>query len=109
MVKEKWNEQADELIDRILELKEVGKKSDEELCSAKSELEYLLNENNVSEYVGQNGKANFVKFEREGLIKEEVVETVEAVNKGKIKKIDMKDLTKEINVCFLNVRGHLQE
>ncbi|MCI6278083.1 MAG: hypothetical protein MR639_15400 [Clostridium sp.] len=107
MAKEKWQEKADELIDQILDLKEKGKRTKEELDSVKVELVDLLEEHNLSEYVGTNGKANFVKFEREGLVKDNVIDTVDGVNKGKIKKIDMKDLTKEIKVNFINVRGYL--
>ncbi|MBM7869332.1 hypothetical protein JOC70_000801 [Clostridium pascui] len=107
MNKEKWQEKADELVDSILDLKEKGKRNKEDLDSLKMELVDLLESKNVNEYVGKNGKANFVDFEREGLVKENVVETVDGVNKGKIKNINMKDLTKEIKVHFINVRGYL--
>lgn len=107
MAKERWNEKADELIDQILDLKEKKKISEEDLQGAKSELVNLLEEHHVSEYVGKNGKANFVDFEREGLVKDNVIETVDGVNKGRIKNIDMKDLTKDIKVHFLNVRGFI--
>lgn len=107
MKKEKWNERADQLIDEILSLKEKTKRNQEELDNSKSQLAEMLRENNVNEYVGANGKANFVQFEREGLVKDNVVDTVDGVNKGRINKIDMKDLTKDINVCFLNVRGYM--
>ena len=105
MAKERWNEKADELIDQILDLKEKYKSNNEDLQGAKAELVDLLEEHNVSEYVGKNGKANFVDFEREGLVKDNVIETVDGVNKGRIKNIDMKDLTKDIKVHFINVRG----
>lgn len=107
MKKEKWQEKADELIDTILDLKEKGKRNKEDLDSVKMELVDLLDSKNINEYEGENGKANFVDFEREGLVKENVVETVDGVNKGKIKNIDMKDLTKDIKVHFINVRGYL--
>lgn len=107
MNKEKWQEKADELVDSILDLKEKGKRNKEDLDSLKMELVDLLESKNANEYVGKNGKANFVDFEREGLVKENVVETVDGVNKGKIKNINMKDLTKEIKVHFINVRGYL--
>lgn len=107
MTKEKWQEEADDLIDIILDLKEKGKRNKEDLDSAKMELVYLLEKNNRNEYIGQNGKANFVDFEREGLVKDNVVETVDGVNKGKIKQINMKDLTKDIKVHFINVRGYM--
>ncbi|MBM7836467.1 hypothetical protein [Clostridium sardiniense] len=107
MAKERWNEKADELIDQILDLKEKNKTYTEDLQSAKYELVNLLEENHVSEYVGKNGKANFVDFQREGLVKDHVIETVDGVNKGKIKNIDMKDLTKDIKVHFINVRGFI--
>lgn len=107
MNKEKWQEKVDELVDSILDLKEKGKRNKEDLDSLKMELVDLLESKNANEYVGKNGKANFVDFEREGLVKENVVETVDGVNKGKIKNINMKDLTKEIKVHFINVRGYL--
>lgn len=107
MTKEKWNEEADELIDRILDNKEKVKLHQEELDSEKQELTDLLEKYNLNEYTGKNGKANFVRFEREGLVKDNVVETVDGVNKGKINKINMTDLTKDIKVCFLNVRGFI--
>lgn len=109
MIKEKWQEEAEDLIDTILELKENGKRNREDLDSAKMELVELLGKNNATEYVGKNGKANFVDFEREGLVKDNVVETVDGVNKGKIKQINMRDLTKEIKVHFINVRGYMVE
>lgn len=109
MSKEKWNENADELIDRILDTKEKIKNLQDELDSDKSELVYLLEENNVNEYSGTNGKANFVDFQREGLVKDAVVETVDDVNKGRVNHIDTKDLTKNIKVHFINVRGYLND
>lgn len=105
MNKEKWQEKADELVDAILDLKEKGKRNKEDLDSLKMELVDLLESKNVNEFVGKNGKANFVDFEREGLVKENVVETVDGVNKGRIKNINMRDLTKDIEVHFINVRG----
>ncbi|AUN03431.1 hypothetical protein RSJ19_11070 [Clostridium botulinum] len=107
MNKEKWQEKADELVDAILDLKEKGKRNKEDLDSLKMELVDLLESKNVNEFVGKNGKANFVNFEREGLVKENVVETVDGVNKGRIKNINMRDLTKDIKVHFINVRGYL--
>ncbi|NFS06289.1 hypothetical protein FDE99_00560 [Clostridium botulinum] len=107
MNKEKWQEKADELVDTILDLKENGKRNKEDLDSLKMELVDLLESKNVNEFVGKNGKANFVDFEREGLVKENVVETVDGVNKGRIKNINMSDLTKDIKVHFINVRGYL--
>lgn len=107
MTKEKWKLKVDELIDIILEKKESAKIINDDLDGLKSELAELLNENKVNEYIGNHGKANFVDFEREGLIKDEVEITVDKVNKGKINKIDMKDLTKEIKVHFINVRGYV--
>lgn len=105
MSKEKWMERADELIEVILDIKEDVKSKTEDLDSHKQELADLLKENNREEYIGDKGKANFVQFEREGLVKDNVVDAVNGVNKGQINKIDMKDLTKDIEVCFLNVRG----
>lgn len=105
MKKEKWNEQADNLINQILDLKEQDKRTKEDLESAKCELVELLEENNGTEYVGEYGKANFVDFQCEGLVKDAVEETVNDVNKGIVNHINMKDLTKDIKVHFINVRG----
>ena len=44
MAKEKWQEKADELIDQILDLKEKGKRTKEDLDSVKVELVDLLEE-----------------------------------------------------------------
>lgn len=105
--KQQWKEEVDELIDSILTHKEEVKSHQESLDSNKQALTDLLAKYNLNEYVGKNGKANFVRFEREGLVKDSVVDTVDGVNKGKITKINMGDLTKDIKVCFLNVRGFL--
>ena len=107
MAKEKWQEKADDLIDQILDLKEKIKSDQEDLNSTKAELVNLLEEQNRNGYNGQYGKCSFVNFHREGLIKDNVIETIDGVNKGKINKINMKDLTKDIKVHFLNVRGYI--
>lgn len=108
MAKEKWKEKADDLIDRILNNKESIKGVQAELDSDKDQLAELLQEHNLEEYESNVGKANFVQFEREGLVKDNVEKTIDGVNKGQIKKISMKDLTKDIKVCFLNVRGKVE-
>lgn len=105
--KEKWQEDVEEIIDRILDIKEKIKNLQDELDSNKGALVYLLDEQGVNEYTGTNGKANFVDFQREGLVKDAVVETVDDVNKGKLNHIDMKDLTNNIKVHFINVRGYI--
>ncbi len=102
--KEQWKKEADELIDKILDGKDQIKSLQDELDSDKAELVYLLEEQNVNEFCGTHGKANFVDFQREGLVKDAVVETVDDVNKGRVNHIDMKDLTKNIKVHFINVR-----
>ena len=107
--KEKWQEDADELIDRILDGKEKIKNLQDELDSVKGALVDLMEEQNINEYSGTNGKANFVDFQREGLVKDAVVETIDDVNKGKVNHIDMKDLTKNIKVHFINVRGYVND
>ncbi|MBU3107173.1 hypothetical protein [Clostridium gasigenes] len=107
--KQKWQEEADELINSIVTHKEEVKLHQESLDSDKQVLTDLLEKYNLNEYSGQNGKANFVRFEREGLVKDNIVDTVDGVNKGRITKINMGDLTKDIKVCFLNVRGFLGE
>jgi len=107
MTKEKWQEDAAEMISNILDFKEVIKNTQMDLDSEKERLANLLKEHHISQFSCEAGKANFVKFEREGLIKDNVVDTVDGVNKGQIKKINMRDLTKDINVCFINVRGYM--
>ena len=109
MSKEKWQEEADELIDRVLELKDSIKRDTEELGSVKYELCELLQNHNAREYSNKYGKCKFVNFVREGLIKDNVVDAVNSVNKGIIKNIKMNDLTKHIAVSFLNVRGYLND
>jgi len=107
MTKEKWHEEAEDLINQVLDLKEKAKQNQEDLDGAKEQLATLLQKHNANEYIGEYGKCNFVRFEREGLIKDNVLFTVDGVNKGQIKKINMRDLTKDIKVCFLNVRGYM--
>lgn len=107
MKKERWQEEADNLSDMILDGKERIKELQESLDSDKGQLVNILEEHNQSEFIGKNGKANFVDFQREGLVKDNVIETVDGVNKGNIKQINMKDLTKDIKVHFLNVRGYM--
>lgn len=107
MAKEKWQEDAAEMISNIIDFKESIKNTQMDLDSEKERLANLLKEHHISQFTCEAGKANFVKFEREGLIKDNVVDTVEGVNKGHIKKINMRDLTKDINVCFINVRGYI--
>lgn len=109
MTKEKWNETADELIDRILDTKERVKDLQDQLEVDKTQLIELLEEHNLTEYKGTYGKANFVNFQREGIIKNAVIETVDDVNKGRVDHIDMKDLIKNINVNFINVREYADE
>ena len=104
-MKEKWQEKADELISSILDEKEQAKDLLNDINSDKTKLAELLEEHNVNEYTGEFGKANFVDFERQGLVKDAVEETVNDVNKGKVNHIEMKDLTKDIKVHFINVRG----
>lgn len=107
MVKEKWHEEAEDLINQVLDLKEKAKQNKEDLDGAKVQLAELLQKHEVNHYSGENGKCNFVRFEREGLIKDNVLLAVDSVNKGQIKRINMRDLTKDIKVCFINVRGYI--
>lgn len=109
MAIEKYQEEMDGLIDSILDGKEKVKMYQENVDSDKQILTELLNKNNLTEYTGKNGKVNFVSFEREGLVKDNVVKTVDGVNKGEVKQINMKDLTKDIEVNFINVRGFFND
>lgn len=104
MAKEKWMEEADELIDQILTLKEDKKACEMELDNAKAKLAALLEEHDLQEYTGSTGKCNFVDSERKGLVKDEVESAVTKVNNGEISHIDMKDITKDIKVHFLSVK-----
>ncbi|MEG2412603.1 MAG: hypothetical protein RSA29_16995 [Clostridium sp.] len=107
MVKEKWQEDISEMISNILDFKEVIKNAQVDLESEKVRLMGMLKQHNLSQFTCEAGKVNFVRFEREGLVKDNVVDTVEGVNKGRITKINMGDLTKDIKVCFINVRGFM--
>lgn len=104
MVKEKWMEEADELIDKILTLKENKKDCEMELDNAKEKLANLLEEHDRVEYEGPTGKCNFVDSERKGLVKDEVESAVTKINNKEIDHIDMKDITKDIRVHFLSVK-----
>ena len=72
MKREKWMEEADELISQILDLKENKKSNEMELDNAKNKLAEILEEHNLQEYQGTTGKCNFVDSERKGLVKDEV-------------------------------------
>lgn len=102
--REKWMEEADELISQILDLKESKKANEMELDNAKAKLAEILEEHDLQEYQGTTGKCNFVDSERKGLVKDEVESAVTKVNNGEISHIDMKDITKDIKVHFLSVK-----
>lgn len=104
MAKERWMEEADELISRILDLKESKKTDEMELDNAKAKLAAILEEHDLQEYIGSTGRCNFVDSERKGLVKDEVESVVTKVNNGEINHIDMKDITKDIKVHFLSVK-----
>ena len=104
MDKQKWEEKAADLIERILDYKEKKKDCEMELENDKNKLAALLEENNLTEYSCSKGRCNFVDSTRTGLIKEEVENVVVKVNNKEIDKIDIKDLTKDIEVHFLSVK-----
>lgn len=100
----KWQEEAGDLIEKILDNKESKKTYEMELENDKAKLSSILEENNLTEFSCEKGKCNFVDSIRTGLVKEEVESVVTRVNNKEIDKIDMKDITKDINVHFISVK-----
>lgn len=105
MIKEKWHEEADDLMDQILDKKESINCLMEELGGLKYELSELLEKNNSEEYQNDIAKCKLISFIRESLIKDEVIMAISEVNKNLSNHINIEKLKKKSGVHFVSVRG----
>lgn len=98
-------EKCEEKIETILDLRDEISSLQMNLDMEKDSLLRLMKENNTYEYFSATASAKIITFNRESLVKDEVLATVEDVNAGRVKKIDVDELMKESKVCFVMVRG----
>lgn len=101
----KFDKRYEDKINAIVEYQYTLKDTKEHLNYEKEQLLELMKTNATYEYYGENGIAKIIAFDRENLVKDEVLATVEDVNAGRVKKIDVDELMKESKVCFVMVRG----
>lgn len=95
-----------DLMESILDKKEEIQMLECELESLKNNLLTLMQDNHKSEFETIFAKAKIISFGRESLIKEEVLLTIDDVNKGRLKdKINIRNLIKTSPVCFVLVRA----
>lgn len=100
-------EQVNEKIDSILEIKYEIENLKMDLESEKEALLNTLRSNNIYEFYGEKGLAKIIAFSRESLIKDDVLVTIDKVNKGLQKdRINPSELMKKSHVCFVLVRGN---
>ena len=64
-----------------------------------------MKNNATYEFYGDTGIAKIIAFDRESLIKDDVLTTIDDVNTGRVKKINVNELMKKSSVCFVMVRG----
>lgn len=101
----KFDKKYEDRINAIIDCQHKLKNAKEHLTIEKEQLLELMKSNATYEYYGENGIAKIIAFDRENLVKDEVLATVEDVNAGRVKKIDVDELMKESKVCFVMVRG----
>ena len=101
-----FKEKCNEKIESILDIKDKLNDLKMDLDSEKESLLDLMQENNTYEFYGNSGIAKIIAFSRENLVKDDVLVTIEKVNKGLQKdKINVQELMKKSDVCFVMVRG----
>ena len=101
-----FKEKCNEKIESILDIKDKLNDLKMEFDSEKESLLDLMQENNTYEFYGNSGIAKIIAFSRENLVKDDVLVTIEKVNKGLQKdKINVHELMKKSDVCFVMVRG----
>jgi len=94
------------LMESILDKKEEMQILEGELESLKDNLLTLMRNNNRCEFETDFAKAKIIAFGRESLIKEEVLMTIDQVNRGYLEgKINVNELIKTSPVCFVLVRA----
>lgn len=78
------DEKIDELIDEVLDIKEKISNYEMELESKKDNLLSTMKDNKKYDFVGEKGSAKIISYIRESLIKDEVLNTFDKVNKGQL-------------------------
>lgn len=100
-----FDKRYEDKINAIIEHQHKLKNAKEHLDYEKEQLLELMKNNATYEYYGENGIAKIIAFDRENLVKDEVLATIDDVNAGRVKKIDVDELMKESKVCFVMVRS----
>lgn len=101
-----FKEKVNEKIESILDIKDKLNDLKMDLDSEKESLLDLMQENNTYEFYGECGIAKIIAFSRENLVKDDVLVTIEKVNRGLQKdRINIHELMKKSDVCFVMVRG----
>lgn len=102
------DEEIDELIDDILNIKDKISNYEMELESKKDNLLSKMQENKKYDFNGKNGNAKIISYVRESLIKDEVLNTFNKVNKGQLEgKINTFEHIKKSPVSFVLVKENL--
>ncbi len=106
MEQTKFREKCNDKINNILDYKEQLEQAKMNLDSEKESLLELLRDNRTYKFYGDTGIAKIIAFDRESLIKDDVLITIDKVNKGLQKdRINVNELMKKSSVCFVMVRG----
>lgn len=106
MPKTLCDEELNELIDEILDVKEKISNYEMELESKKAELLDKMQTNKKYEFIGKAGSAKIISYVRESLIKDEVLTTFSKVNLGQLEgKINTFEHIKQSPVHFILVKG----
>lgn len=104
----RFREKCNDKINNILDYKEKLEEVKMNLEIEKESLLDLLQENNTYEFYGDTGIAKIIAYDRENLIKDDVLTTIDKVNKGLQKdRINVNELIKKSSVCFVMVRENL--
>lgn len=99
-------EAIDEKIDCILDIKDKMQELQWELDNEKISLLEVMKSNNVWDHKSNYGSAKIIAFDRESLKKDDVLITIDKVNRGLQKdRINVNELIKKSKVCFVLVRG----
>ncbi|WP_315168733.1 hypothetical protein [Metaclostridioides mangenotii] len=93
-----------DLVDEILETKFEINSRQEDLENSKAELVDLMDEKNVDKVICDLGTASIVSFNRQSLIKGEVLNTFAGVNAGEVKSINAIEHIKISPVRFVLVK-----
>lgn len=103
----KEQEEMNDLMEAILDIKERIQGLEFDLESDKNELMTMMRKNNKYEIASPTAKAKIIEFNRESLIKDKTLQVIDKFNKGVSKeKINIKDLVKDSSICFVLVKEH---